>query len=64
MERPILTHFTLQQQTKDKSKATQFYTSARQHGKDHKQPNCIKEADRALKRIEFGVLRDEENINQ
>ncbi|KAG1122634.1 hypothetical protein G6F42_011294 [Rhizopus arrhizus] len=47
------------EQTKDKSKAQQFYSSAKQHGRDHKQPECIKEADRALKRLEFEKVRDE-----
>ncbi|KAL0136051.1 hypothetical protein V8B55DRAFT_1395723 [Mucor lusitanicus] len=47
------------EQTKDKTKAQQFYASAKQHGRDHKQPECIKEADRALKRIEFEKVRDE-----
>lgn len=47
------------QQTKDKSKAMQFYSSAKQHGRDYKQPYCIKEADRALKRIEFEQVRHE-----
>lgn len=37
----------------------QFYSSAKQHGRDYKQPYCIKEADRALKRIEFEQVGDE-----
>lgn len=50
------------QQTKDKAKASQFYTSARQHGRDYKHASCIKEADRALKRLEFEKVRDENSI--
>ncbi|KAG0746299.1 hypothetical protein G6F62_001910 [Rhizopus arrhizus] len=46
------------EQTKDQPKAIQFYQSARQHGRDFKQANCIKEADRALRRIEFEIQRD------
>jgi hypothetical protein len=40
------------------AKATQFYTSARKHGRDYKQYNCIKEADRALRRLEFEKQKD------
>ncbi|KAI7877896.1 uncharacterized protein EV154DRAFT_568983 [Mucor mucedo] len=47
------------EQTKDKEKASQFYASARQHGRDFKHASCIKEADRALKRLEFEKIRDE-----
>lgn len=50
------------ERTGDKAKATQFYESARKHGRDFKQPSCIKEADRALKRIEFEKVRDENPI--
>ncbi|CEP12368.1 hypothetical protein [Parasitella parasitica] len=46
------------EQTKDRSKAHQFYSIAKKHGRDFKQPQCIKEADRALKRIEFEQIRD------
>ncbi|KAG1470352.1 hypothetical protein G6F56_002733 [Rhizopus delemar] len=46
------------EQTKDQSKAIQFYQSARKHGRDFKQADCIKEADKALRRIEFEIQRD------
>ncbi|KAI9267339.1 hypothetical protein BY458DRAFT_540297 [Sporodiniella umbellata] len=46
------------EQTKDQSKAISFYQSARQHGRVYKQADCIKEADKALRRIEFEVQRD------
>lgn len=51
--------FPFPQRTNDKVKATQFYESARKHGSDFKQSSCIKEANRALKRIEFEKVRDE-----
>ncbi|KAG1437096.1 hypothetical protein G6F56_013272 [Rhizopus delemar] len=41
------------EQTNEKTKAVQFYQSARKHGHDFKQSDCIKEADRALKRVGF-----------
>ncbi|GAA5816259.1 hypothetical protein MFLAVUS_009785 [Mucor flavus] len=50
------------EQTKDKAKASQFYTAARQHGRDFKHASSIKEADRALKRLEFEKVRDENAI--
>ncbi|KAF7728536.1 hypothetical protein EC973_005940 [Apophysomyces ossiformis] len=39
------------EQTKDTEKATTFYEQARKHGREHKLLPCIKEADRALRRI-------------
>ncbi|KAG0185083.1 hypothetical protein DFQ28_009978 [Apophysomyces sp. BC1034] len=38
-------------QTNDKAKATRFYEQARNHGREFKLFSCIKEADRALRRI-------------
>ncbi|KAG0743096.1 hypothetical protein G6F16_010568 [Rhizopus arrhizus] len=50
------------EQTKDKQKAALFYKSAGKHGRDFKQPECIKEADRALKRIEFETQIDDTRV--
>ncbi|KAI8994863.1 hypothetical protein BDB01DRAFT_774346 [Pilobolus umbonatus] len=49
---------TLFEQTRDRKKARLFFESAKQHGRDFKQTECIKEADRALKRIDFEEMRD------
>ncbi|KAG1173691.1 hypothetical protein G6F70_002583 [Rhizopus microsporus] len=50
------------EQTKDKAKAIHFYNSARNHGREHKQAECILEADRAIRRIEFESQRDNTSL--
>ncbi|KAI8356719.1 hypothetical protein EDC96DRAFT_257057 [Choanephora cucurbitarum] len=46
------------EQTNDKLKAEQFYKSAKLHGREFKQPDCIQQADRALRRLTFEKTRD------
>ncbi|KAI8355559.1 hypothetical protein BD560DRAFT_203630 [Blakeslea trispora] len=46
------------EQTHDKTKAEQFYKSAKEHGREFKQPDCIQQADRALRRLTFEKTRD------